>query len=157
MWPPPRSDLMVTPIQGLFVKTALDLRQPQVSKMEICNECSEQRRREFQSSNVCSKKFKGAHENTPGPAAPRRFATNISLATARRPARGIRVTVLGRRFGKRGTPTTARARSGPPAATATPKILRGHADRKVSDRGGVHRGADCDVHHFRGTPLAKYE
>ena len=66
MWPPPRSDLMVTPIQGLFVKTALDLRQLQVSKI-----------------NVRAKEVTGADSTTPGPTTQRRFATNVSLATAR--------------------------------------------------------------------------
>ena len=50
-----RSDLMLTSIRGLFVQRALDLRQPQVSKMEICNEYSGRRRRKFQASNVWAK------------------------------------------------------------------------------------------------------
>src|SRR5260370_31444 len=76
-------------------------------------EWSGQRRRGFKPPNERSKEVTGAAKHPRHLTAPRHFAADVSITrkSARRVERNIWVTLLGRRSGKRGAPTTVRARS----------------------------------------------
>ena len=130
----------------------------QVPKWGYDHECSGQRRREFQPPNVCSKEVTGAAKHPRHLTAPRHFAADVSITrkSARRVERNIWVTLLGRRSGKRGAPTTVRARSRVPVATATPRIFCADVTQLDYDRSLVHGGADHVDRGHHQADLARF-
>ena len=135
---------------------ALDLSYSARARWEHDDESSGQRR-ELGASKGCPKMVTGAATNAPSPTASRQFAANVSLArkSSRRLGRKIRVTSLKKRSGKRGPPTTVRARTRIPAATAAPVVLCAEVDQLDCDSSGVHGAHRVDRHNYQ-TTLARF-